>query len=77
MQLVIHPPVEEQRLARIVAAAGSMRVVNAADADTARTAMPAADAFFGKLTPELLAAATNCAGCNRPRRAWSITCFPS
>jgi phosphoglycerate dehydrogenase-like enzyme len=57
MQLVIHPPVEAARRERIVAAAGEMRVVNAADMNAALEAMPAADAFFGKLTPELLAAA--------------------
>src|SRR6516162_1266080 len=57
MKLVIHPPVEAARLESIVAVAGPMRVVNAADEAEAATAMPDADAFFGKITPPLLAAA--------------------
>src|SRR5690606_12856208 len=58
MKLVIHPPVEEERLARIVEAAGTMAVVNAQSEGEAVAAMPDADAFFGKLTPPLLAAST-------------------
>jgi phosphoglycerate dehydrogenase-like enzyme len=57
MKLVIHPPVEPERLAKIVTAAGPMQVVNAADEGTAVAAMPDADAFFGKITPPMLAAA--------------------
>src|SRR6266852_3230198 len=57
MKLVIHPPVEAERLARITEAAGAMRVVNAADAAHALQQMPDADAIFGKVTPPLLAAA--------------------
>ena len=57
MKLVIHPPVEAARLERIVAAAGPMEVVNAADEAAAVAAVPDADAFFGKVTPAMLAAA--------------------
>jgi phosphoglycerate dehydrogenase-like enzyme len=57
MKLVIHPPVEEERLRKIVEAAGPMRVVNATTEAEAAAAMPDADAFFGKITPPLLAAA--------------------
>ena len=59
MKLVIHPPVEAARLDRIREAAGSMSVVNAASEAEAVRAITDADAFFGKLTPELLAAARN------------------
>src|SRR5262245_38717270 len=56
--MVLHPAVEADRLARIVEAAGpTMSVVNAATADEAAAQIPDADAFFGKLTPPLLAAA--------------------
>ncbi len=54
MQLVIHPAVEESRLLKIQQAAGSMQVVNAADTETALREIELADAFFGKLTPDLL-----------------------
>ena len=55
MKLVLHPPVEAERLKRIVVAAGSMVVVNAMDQADALRHMPEADAFFGKITPPLLA----------------------
>lgn len=57
MKLVIHPPVEPERLAKIEAAAHPMTVVNAPDAPAALREIADADAFFGKLTPPLLAAA--------------------
>jgi phosphoglycerate dehydrogenase-like enzyme len=57
MKLVIHPAIEPERLAKIEDAAGPMTVVNAPDEAAARAAIADADAFFGKLTPELLAAA--------------------
>ncbi len=56
MKLVIHPPVDLERLRAIRAAAGPMQVVNAADEAEAVRALVDADAFFGKLTPAMLAA---------------------
>ena len=50
MKLLIHPPVEPARLNKIVAAAGEMRVVNAAGEAEAMREVEDADAFFGKLT---------------------------
>jgi phosphoglycerate dehydrogenase-like enzyme len=55
--LVIHPAVEPARLEKIVAAAGGLTMINAANETEALPAMPKADAFFGKITPPLLAAA--------------------
>jgi phosphoglycerate dehydrogenase-like enzyme len=55
MKLVIHPPVEPERLDRIVAAAGPMAVANADDESHALCHMRDTDAFFGKITPRLLA----------------------
>lgn len=57
VKLVIHPPVEPERLERIRLAAGSMAVINATDEAEAVRTIADADAFFGKLTPPLLAAA--------------------
>jgi phosphoglycerate dehydrogenase-like enzyme len=57
MKLVIHPPVEAARLTKIREAAGAMAVVNAADEAAAVREIADADAFFGKLTPAMLAAA--------------------
>jgi phosphoglycerate dehydrogenase-like enzyme len=68
MKLVIQPPVEAERLARIREAAGPMEVVNAADEAEALRQMPAADAFFGKITPSLLAASTRLRWVQAPAR---------
>ena len=57
MKLVIYPPVEPARLAAVREAAGPMAVVNAADEAEALREIADADAFFGKLTAPLLAAA--------------------
>ena len=57
MKLLIHPAVDADRLRRISEAAGEMQVVNADDAATARAEIVDADAFFGKITSELLRAA--------------------
>jgi phosphoglycerate dehydrogenase-like enzyme len=62
MKLVIHPPVEPERLDLIAAAAGPMQVVNAATEAETAAALTDADAFFGKITPPMLAAA--------PRLRW-------
>src|SRR5688572_1300996 len=57
MKLVIHPPVDPERLDRITAITGPMAVVNADDEAHALRHMPDAAAFFGKITPWLLAGA--------------------
>ena len=57
MKLVIHPAVEPERLARLRAAAPTAAIVNAQNEAEARAHIADADAFWGKLTPPLLAAA--------------------
>src|SRR5262249_7548392 len=57
MKLVIYPPLEPARLDAIRATAAPMAPVSARDETAAVNAMPEADAFFGKITPALLAAA--------------------
>lgn len=57
MKLVIHPAVENDRLEKIILAAAPMEVVNTSDEAAAAQAIVDADAFFGKLTPQLLSAA--------------------
>ncbi len=57
MKLVIHPPVDRARLEKIHSAAGRMTVVNAAGEAEALEEIADADAFVGKMTPGLLAAA--------------------
>jgi phosphoglycerate dehydrogenase-like enzyme len=57
MKLVIYPPVDANRLARLRDVAGSAVIVNAADDAEATREVVDADAFLGKITPPLLAAA--------------------
>ena len=76
MKLVMHPPVEPERLARIVEAARPMNVVNARDEAEARLAIADADAFFGKLTPTLLAAARRLRWVQAPTASLEHFVFP-
>mgnify|MGYP000002816300 CR=1 FL=1 len=57
MKLVMHPPVDDDRLATIRDAARGMEIVNAADDLIALREIADATAFFGKITPELLVVA--------------------
>jgi phosphoglycerate dehydrogenase-like enzyme len=57
MKIVIYPAVEPERRAALAAAAPAAEWVNAADASAAAAAMPGADAFIGKISPEFLARA--------------------
>lgn len=76
MKLVIHPAVEPERLTRICEAAGGMAVVNAADELSAQREIADADAFFGKLTPKLLAAARNLKWVQSPTAGLEHYMFP-
>src|SRR5262249_9156585 len=76
MKFLIHPQVEAERLARIVAAAGTMTAVNAASETEAIKAMADADAFFGKLTPPLLAASRQLRWVQSPTASLEHYLFP-
>jgi phosphoglycerate dehydrogenase-like enzyme len=54
MKLLIHPAIDCERLAAVVAAAGAMQVVNAESLDDLMLHMRDTDAFFGKLTAHAL-----------------------
>ncbi|MBM3998566.1 MAG: D-2-hydroxyacid dehydrogenase [Planctomycetes bacterium] len=74
--LVVYPPLDPDRLARVAEAAGSMRVINATDLGAARRAMPEADAFYGKITADLLAAATRLRWIQSPTASLEHYMFP-
>jgi phosphoglycerate dehydrogenase-like enzyme len=76
MKLVIHPPIEQERLDKIVAAAGPTEVFNAPDENVAREAIVDAEAFFGKLTPPLLAASTRLRWVQSPTASLEHYLFP-
>lgn len=76
MKLVLSPPVDDDRLTQIQAAASSMTVVNAASDDEALRQIADADAFFGKMTPELLAAARQLKWVQSPTASLEHYLFP-
>ena len=75
-KLVLFPTVDDGRLAKIREAAGTMQVVNAANPDDAITQIADADAFFGKITPELLAAANQLKWVQSPTASLEHYLFP-
>jgi phosphoglycerate dehydrogenase-like enzyme len=73
MKFVIQPPVDPERLAAVVEAAGPMRVQNGVSSPDE---MRDADAFFGKLTPALLAAAPRLRWVQSPTASLEHYLFP-
>lgn len=76
MKLLIYPPVEDHRLAAIEAAAGDVQVVNAASEEQALTEIVESEGFFGKITPELLAASTKLRWVQSPTASLEHYLFP-
>ena len=76
MKLVISPPVSEQRLAKIRAAAAPMDVVNARDEEHAAAEIADADALFGYLTPKLLRAAKKLRWAQSPTASMEKYLYP-
>lgn len=77
MKLVIHPPVEESRLSAIQSASQPMRVVNCESAEGAVDEIRDADAFFGKITAEMLAAAQQLRWVQSPTASLEHYLFPA
>lgn len=76
MRLVVHPPIDPERLALLRQASNGQQVVNAANRESALAAMPDADGFFGKLTPELLAASRRMRWVQSPTASLEHYLFP-
>jgi phosphoglycerate dehydrogenase-like enzyme len=77
MKIVIFPAVDSGKLNRIRAAAGAMQVVNAGDEGEALAQIVDADAFFGKMTPALLARAQKLAWVQAPTASLEHYLFPA
>jgi phosphoglycerate dehydrogenase-like enzyme len=76
MKLLLFPPVEADRLHKIIAAAGAMQVVNATEEAAALREIADADGFFGKITPPLLAAARRLRWVQSPTASLEHYIFP-
>lgn len=75
-KLLIYPAIDDVRLARIQQVSNQLTVCNACDLSQALTEIKDADAFFGKLTPELLAAAENLKWVQSPTASLEHYVFP-
>jgi phosphoglycerate dehydrogenase-like enzyme len=77
MKLLISPAVDSDRFARITAAVPGAIVVNAVDDPTAQREVVDCDAFFGRITPELLARATHLRWIQAPTASMEHYLFPA
>ena len=77
MKLVAYPEVEPDRLERIKSACAPMRVANCGSESDAVREIADADAFFGKLTPEMLAAAQRLRWGQSPTASLEHYIFPA
>lgn len=76
MKMLIHPAVDSARLTAIQKAAGDMSVVNVDSPKQAMDEIVDADAFFGKMTPDLLAAAGQLKWVQSPTASLEHYLFP-
>ena len=76
MKMVIFPAIDAERLEAVREAAGAMTVVNAEDRETADREIRDAEAFFGRITPELLAAAERLEWVQTPTASLERYLFP-
>ncbi len=76
MKLVAFPAIDDERLSRIQQAAAAIAVVSSPDERQAIAEIRDADAFFGKLTPPLLAAAQRLRWVQAPTASLEHYIFP-
>ena len=76
MKLIIYPAIEPERLEKIVRVAGEMLVVNITSEQQAVEQIVEADAFFGKLTPSFLSAASRLKWVQSPTASLEHYLFP-
>lgn len=76
LTLVIHPAIDETRVARLSAVSPTLRIVNCRDSAQADDAIGDADGFFGKITPTLLKAARKLRWVQSPTASLEHYLFP-
>ena len=76
VKMLIHPPMDNDRYQRLTAVADGIEIVNAATEAEALEQIATADAFFGKITPTLLAAATQLRWVQSPTASLEHYLFP-
>ncbi len=76
LKLLIFPAIDADRLRKIAAISPQLTVINAETQDSARTEIVDADAFYGKITRELLAAARQLRWIQSPTASLEHYLFP-
>lgn len=76
MKMLIHPAIDQSRLDKVTQAADGMRVVNVDDEHDALREIADSDAFFGKITPELLRAGAQLKWVQSPTASLEHYLFP-
>jgi phosphoglycerate dehydrogenase-like enzyme len=76
VKLIIFPAVDDARWQAVETAAAPLRVVNCAKRESALTEIRDADAFFGKITPDLLSAARQLRWVQAPTASLEHYLFP-
>lgn len=76
MKLVVFPAVDQYRFEQMTSAAGSMQIVNASTREDAHREIENADAFYGKLTADLLANARSLRWVQSPTASLEHFMFP-
>ena len=76
MKLVLYPTMDEERFERLRASSGDLTMINCQDEQEAVKEMAAADAFFGKLTPQLLEPAAQLKWVQSPTASLEHYLFP-
>lgn len=75
-KLVLHPPIDQQRLDRILALDCELSVVNCQTLEQALEEIKDADGFYGKMLPELLEAAESLEWVQSPTASLEHYLFP-
>ena len=75
-KLLIFPAIDDARMSRLRAVAGTLEIVNAVSREDALQQMPDAEAFFGKMTPVLLRSAQRLQWVQSPTASLEHYLFP-
>ena len=76
VKLLIHPPMDDARYERLRAVSDGVEIINASREPEALEQIATADAFFGKITPPLLAAAKQLRWVQSPTASLEHYLFP-
>jgi phosphoglycerate dehydrogenase-like enzyme len=77
LKLIVAPAIDDERMRRLCEISNRLEIINCQDAAQAREAIRDADGFFGKISPELLAAAQRLRWVQSPTASLEHYLFPA